>query len=97
MPSEQKVVLVMTRHLSYNIHGTLYREKNKENKGMLRVNLTKVDEQKPQALVHFIRISNDKSISKNPQEIYERDVTFIDLNAQIKPEEFNQVSQCMWW
>ena len=64
MPSEQKVVSVMTRHLSYNIHGTLYREKNKENKGMLRVNLTEVDEQKPQALVHFIRISNDKSISK---------------------------------
>ena len=65
MSSEQKVVLVMTRHLSYNIHGTFnYREKNKENKGMLRVNLTEVDEQKPQALVHFIRISNDKSISK---------------------------------
>ena len=63
---------------------------------MLRVNLTEVDEQKPQALVPFIRISNDKSISKNPQEIYERDVTFIDLIAQIKPEEFNQVSQCMW-
>ena len=50
MPSEQKVVLVMTRHLSYNIHGTFnYREKNKENKGMLPVNLTEVDEQKPQA------------------------------------------------
>ena len=98
MPSEQKVVLVMTRHLSYNIHGTFnYREKNKENKGMLRVNLTEVEEQKPQALVHFIRISNDKSISKNPQEIYERDGTFIGLRAQIKPEEFNQVSQCMWW
>ena len=52
-------------HLSHNIHDTFnYREKNKENKEMLRVNLTEVEEQKPQALVHFIRISNDKSISK---------------------------------